>query len=101
MKRYFYFIVFISLIFGCNSPQGPLKFEEKTLSMNESVSLEINYPWYTEGSERADSINATVGNVIANSVNMQDSLKNTSIEAAANTFKNTFERFKKDFNVIL
>ena len=98
MKRYLFYLLLFGIYFSCNSPEGPLEYEEKTISLNESVSIEVNYPYYTENSDRAKTINSQLEHLIANSMNPMDTLKNSSIQEAANFFKQNFDQFKKDFN---
>ncbi|WP_455168890.1 PdaC/SigV domain-containing protein [Aegicerativicinus sediminis] len=98
MKKFVKFLLLLTLGFGCSEPEEPLQFEEKSVEINESVTVEVNYPFYIGDSDRANAINSELQNVIANSMNPMDTLKNVSVEEAAKLFKMSFDQFKKDFN---
>jgi len=97
MKKYFLPLLVLVLFIACESSEEPLKFEEKHVSSTDGASIDITYPFYTENSDRANLINEQITNVISNAINPMDTLKNVSIEKAADMFKNTYEQFIKDF----
>lgn len=85
------------MFFACETSKESLQFEEKTISNTDGAKIEVNYPFYTDNSESAKLINKNLSNVIANAINPMDTLKNVSIERAAEMFNTTYKNFLRDF----